>query len=90
MSMFAAISVATVRVPSEKSLACHLFWLQELLEIGLLNDLQWADTRDMSADGHTKGSIDRKVISDLMNGLFKFQHCTKEFSLKGPTRSPNR
>ncbi len=79
MSLFAAISIATVRIPSEKSLAGHLLWLRELIDLGLLSYLQWADTRDISADGHTKASIDRKTALTLMNGLLKFQHVTKEY-----------
>lgn len=79
MSLFAAVSQAIVRVPSEKSLAGHLFWLRELLDRGLLSQIQWADTRDMSADGHTIGSVDRTTILDLMNGMFKFQHATKSY-----------
>ena len=76
--------------PSEKSLAGHLLWLRELLDIGLLSVLQWADTRDMSADGHTKGSIDRKAILDLMKGIFRFQHATKEFTPPHRQISNNR
>ena len=79
MSLFAAIAVATVRVPTEKSLAGHLFWLRELIDNGVLSMIQWADTRDMSADGHTKGSIDRKVLFELMQGRSKFVHATKEY-----------
>ena len=79
MSLFAAISAATVRVPSEKFLVGHLFWLRELIDLKLLTRLQWVDTRDMSADGHTKGTIERKAILDLMVGLFKFIHPTREY-----------
>ena len=41
--------------------------------------MQWTDTRDMNADGHTKGTIDRDMIIDLMNGKFHYQHPTKEY-----------
>jgi hypothetical protein len=79
MSLFTAIAAATVRVPTEKSLAGHLFWLRELLDNGVLSELVWADTRDMSADGHTKGSIDRRMLLDLMKGNFRFNHAVKRY-----------
>ena len=82
MSLCTAIAAATVRAPSEKSLAGHLFWLRELIDLKLLTTLQWADTRDMSSDGHTKGSIDRKAILDLMLGMFRFHHGTKEYPVR--------
>ena len=79
MSLFAAIAASTVKVPSEKNLAGHLFWLRELLDYKVITQIQWADTRDMSSDGHTKGSIDRQMLLDCMLGKFTYQHATKLF-----------
>eukprot|EP00959_Pyramimonas_sp_CCMP1952_P043488 909498-Pyramimonas_sp.AAC.1 len=31
------------------------------MERGIVHCVQWCDTRDMTADGHTKGSIDRDM-----------------------------
>ena len=80
MSLWAAVSALNIKVPQEKGLAVHLFWLRELLDHGLLNVLRWTDTRDMTADCHTKGSIDRKAILALMNGEFAYQHPFKDFT----------
>ena len=82
LSLWSAVAAANVRVPTEKNLAVHLFWLRELLDNGILDILRWADTRDMSADGHTKGSIPRDAILSLMNGLFQYAHATKDFTPK--------
>ena len=79
MSLFAAIAAHTVRIPSEKNLAVHLFWLRDLLNRNVLTSLEWCDTRDMNADGHTKGSIDRDAILQLMRGHFKYQHPVKTY-----------
>ena len=79
MSLFTAIAAHTVKIPSEKNLAIHLFWLRELLDRKVLNQLEWCDTRDMSADGHTKGTIDRDVILKLMLGKFAYQHAVKRY-----------
>ena len=80
MSLWSAVAAQVVRVPTEKNLAVHLFWLKELLTTGALTTLRWCDTRDMTADCHTKGSIDRAAILLLMKGLFKFQQAVKDFT----------
>ena len=82
MSVFSAIAASTVKVPSEKNLAGHLFWLRELLDRKIVTHIQWADTRDMSSDGHTKGSIDRQMLLDVMLGKFTYQHATQLFPKK--------
>ena len=79
MSVWAAIAAATVKIPSEKNLAGHLFWLRELIDRKVLTQIQWADTRDMSSDGHTKGKIEREMLLKVMLGEFQYQHATKLF-----------
>ena len=79
MSLFAAVSAAQVKVPAERSLAGHLFWLRELLDRKVINTLRWCDTRDMTADCHTKGSIARQTILELMLGDFTFKHKVLDF-----------
>ena len=84
MSLFQAISAHTLKMPREKSLVLHLFWLRELLNRQVLNELKWCDTRDMTADGHTKGSVSRDALLQLMNGIFNYKHATQ--STGKPTR----
>jgi len=84
MSLFSAISAIVVRVPTEKNLAVQLYWLRQMLDIHLINKLRWADTRDMNADGHTKGSIPRDVLLALMAGHFSYAHPTKDFVSSRP------
>ncbi len=79
MSLPAAVAAATVRVPSEKSLAGHLSWKRELLDRQIINQLDWADTCDMTAACHTKGSIERTVILKLMLGMFGYSHPSNKF-----------
>ena len=45
--------------PAEKNFIVHLMWLKNMLENGVIQALIWTDTRDMTADGHTKGTIKR-------------------------------
>ena len=79
MSLFTAIAAHTVKIPSEKNLAIHLFWLRELLDNKVLHALEWCDTRDMSSDCHTKGSISRDVILALMMGNLTYTQQTKTY-----------
>ena len=84
MSLFQAISAHTLKIPSEKSLALHLFWLREFLNRQVPNELKWCDTRDMTADGHTKGSVSREALLQLMSGIFNYKHAAQ--STSKPTR----
>jgi len=79
MSLYAAVAASTIKVPAERSLAGHLYWLRELVDNHVLRRLRWCDTRDMSADCHTKGSIDRQAILELMAGRYKFNHERRGF-----------
>ena len=36
---------------------------------------EWRDTRDITADGHTKGSIDRKALRSCAGGTFEHVHA---------------
>eukprot|EP00959_Pyramimonas_sp_CCMP1952_P086813 1815857-Pyramimonas_sp.AAC.1 len=55
-----------------------------------MQSAQWRDTRDMTADGHTKGSIDRDMLIQVMGGTQSFNHDLKRQTpyRAGQTRSP--
>ena len=80
MSLWSAVAAMVVRIPTEKNLAVHMFWLKELLVSKAISLLRWCDTRDMTADCHTKGSIDRACIIKLMTGEFSFVHPVKDYA----------
>ena len=44
--------------------------------------LRWCDTRDMTADCHTKGCVDRAAILALMRGEFQFVHAVRDYTVK--------
>eukprot|EP00959_Pyramimonas_sp_CCMP1952_P163558 3419546-Pyramimonas_sp.AAC.1 len=44
------------------------------MERGIVQSIQWWDTRDMTADGHTKGGIDRDTLLQVMGGIQTFKH----------------
>ena len=66
-----AIDTPNIKPPAEKSFMLNLLWLKQLLESRHIEALQWGDTRDMTADGHTKGSISRCAIDNLIRGILK-------------------
>ena len=55
----------------------HVQYLRELMDNRVLDALAWQDTRDMAADGLTKGSVERTLLHKLMNGELTFQHAPK-------------
>ena len=52
----------------------HVQYVRELLDRSILDCLLWFDTRDMGADGMTKGSVDRKAIVSIMSGSNVQEH----------------
>eukprot|EP00959_Pyramimonas_sp_CCMP1952_P405044 8489071-Pyramimonas_sp.AAC.1 len=47
------------------------------MERGIVHSIQWCDTRDMTADGQTKGGIDRETLLQVMGGMHTFKHDLK-------------
>ena len=79
MSVFAAVTATQLKIPTERSLWSHVQYLRELLDTGVLKYLWWIDTRDMWADGLTKGSVDRQLLQELMGGILKLRHTAKSW-----------
>lgn len=65
MPVFSALAIDRVKFPAEKSLLCHLLRLKELISSGALAEFRWIDTRGMIADGHTRGSIYRPLLTHV-------------------------
>ena len=79
-SVYKSLTSRDLKVPTEKTLLGHVSWLRELLDLGLIQALQWCDTRDMTADGHTKGSIDRELLLQVMSGAQHYVHEVKTYT----------
>ena len=57
---------------------------------GILRFLYWVDTRDMAADGLTKGGIDRKLLNDLAEHCrYECAHLPKRHSVARASRALN-
>ena len=87
LSVYAAIIATFIKTPADQSVLCHLQYIHELLDHDVLRALVWLDTRDMIADGMTKGSIDRFELHQAMEGIVgASQECKiwrpKHFAIK--------
>ena len=69
MSVFAAVTAVFIKTPAEKSLLCHVQFLRELLDYGVLAAIVWLNTRDMHADCLTKEAVPRDALLKLLDGL---------------------
>ena len=76
LSVFTAIVATFIKTPAENGLLVHLHYIRELLDYGVLDAFAWTDTRDMLADGMTKGAIDRKDLHEVMAGNIRILHDT--------------
>ena len=79
-SVYKSLTSRDLKVHAEKTLLGHVKRIRELLELGIITAIQWCDTRDMTADGHTKGSIDRHLLLQLMSGRQKYAHDVKQYT----------
>ena len=66
MSVFAAATASFIKIPIDNGMLSHVQYLRELLDSRGLTAICWTDTRDMVADGATKGSIDRRQMHICM------------------------
>ena len=78
-SIFSYLAAAHPKLPAEKSTYYHLAYLREKLVCGLIRSYNWTDTRDMVADGLTKGSADRSALSAIMDGRYHLHHLVHEY-----------
>ena len=80
-SVYKSLTSRDLKTPAEKTLLGHVAWVRELLSASVLRRIRWCDTRDMTADGHTKGSIPRDGLLGVMRGMYGFTHPVKTYML---------
>ena len=68
LNLLLALEAARMKQPAERSFFCHLVWLRQKLARRVIRQLLWLDTRDMTSDGHTKGSVGRTALQALAQG----------------------
>eukprot|EP00959_Pyramimonas_sp_CCMP1952_P261446 5466416-Pyramimonas_sp.AAC.1 len=55
------------------------------MDTRIAHSIQWCYTRNMTADGHAKGSIQRDFLLEVMAGTQSFKH---ELKTCPPYRAP--
>jgi hypothetical protein len=79
-SVFDIAANARQAKPTEEHLTVHVLKLREFLHRRILERLWWCDTRDMIADGLTKGAVERTAILALMEeGRWTLVHAPHAF-----------
>ena len=87
MSLLTALENIVAKIPTEASTLHHVQWLQELTRTRVLDGVYWVDTRDMIADGMTKGSVPRVIICSAQeNGQWKLEHAWRRYPADTGTR----
>ena len=79
-SIFSYLAAAHLKLPAEKGTFYHLAYLRERLVSSLIGSYTWVDTRDMVADGLTKGRADRAPLISVMHGNYALDHICHEYS----------
>ena len=69
-----------MKLPVDKGTFYHLAYLRERLVSSLIGSYTWVDTRDMVADGLTKGRADRAALINMMHGNYELDHTCHEYS----------
>jgi len=74
-SLFDTVANSKAAHATEEHLVIHVLKIKEFIRRKLIKFLWWADTRDMVADGLTKGCVDRMAILVLSEaGTWKLAH----------------
>ena len=66
-AVYDAIAATDACDPAECSLKLHLISVRDRMQAGIIRRMYWVDTRDMLADGLTKGGIDRTLLQRISN-----------------------
>ena len=66
-AVYDAIAASDACEPAECSLKLYVISVRDRMTHGLIWDFYWVGTRDMLADGLTKGGIDRLLLHKVSN-----------------------
>ena len=80
-SLFDNLRCEETAIPTEQSLIMLLLQIKEGLRTGTIQSIVWADTRDLIADGLTKGSIARAaLLAFSCTSLWELKHTFELFT----------
>ena len=75
--VFDAVAATDTCDPAESGFKLHLISVRDRMSSGMIRRLFWVETRDMLADGLTKGGIDRELLHQVSNNC---KYCAKHDS----------
>ena len=88
MSLLTALENIVAKIPTEASTLHHVQWLQELTRTRVMDAVFWVDTRDMIADGMTKGTVPRSIIRKAQEtGQWQLDHDWRRYPKDEQTRT---
>ena len=88
MSLLTALENIVAKIPTEASTLHHVQWLQELTRTRVLDATFWVDTRDMIADGMTKGTVPRSIIRTAQeSGQWQLEHNWRRYPADEHTKT---
>ena len=74
-AVFDAVAATDACDLQECSFKLHLISVRDRFAQGIISRMHWVDTRDMLADGLTKGGIDGTLLHNVSNDCrLKFAH----------------
>ena len=71
LSVFAAITAAFIKIPSDNGTFMHVQYIRELLDTKVLSAIVCTDTRGMAADGTTKRFSRKRTFTYLHGWHFQ-------------------
>ena len=90
MSLFQSATTRLLSCRLRNLLLLHLFWLRELIRKQILTGIKWCDTRDMTADGHTKGSVSQDASLSSVKGQLEYKYAVQDSVIQNITRAKQR
>ena len=80
-SIYDALKVPDIKLPTEQSLVLILLQIKELMTLNVIKYITWINTFDMLSDGLNKGLVSRSallLVSSL--GVWKINHPCLQYT----------
>ena len=72
-SVFSGITCEHTKATQEAHTLYHAQWCRELIDLRVLHQLWWCDTRNMLANSMNEGSVPRAALIEAMTGRWTCQ-----------------
>ena len=79
-SVYESLKVKVFKPLADNSLSRHVLWMREMIEKRLVSTLVCADTKDMYANGLTKGIVPRNALLEILSGILRLRYSVDSFT----------